>query len=395
MFAKRTEWEFQVNSLTSLLERLKQKNVDIIDLTESNPTRCQFSYPQDQILNSLSLQNNLSYDPQPKGMLSARQAVSRYYEKKGYPIDPERIFLTASTSEAYSYLFRLLADPGDHILIAQPGYPLFQFLADINDLHVDFYSLAYEDGWHIDFETIENQISKKTRVLVLVNPNNPTGSYIKTAELKKINDICRKNKIAIICDEVFFDYQLDPPRERVPTLVSNDEALTFTLSGISKILAMPQMKIGWAIVNGPEAEVSETIKRLEVISDTFLSVSTPVQNALPFWFEWQDKIQNEVKERVKNNFEMLKKESKEISGCQLLSVEGGWYAVLRLPDTKEEDEWVSEFLNSGHVFVHPGYFFDFQDEPCLVLSLLTQPQKFQEGIKRIFRKIAQSQQSAS
>ncbi len=390
MFAKRTDWEFHSNQITLQLDVLKQNAVDVIDLTESNPTRCGFVYPSEKILNTLSDPANLSYQPHPQGMLCARQAVSQYYQRLKVDIDPEKIFLTASTSEAYSYLFRLLADPGDHILIAQPGYPLFQFLADINDLHVDFYSLAYEDGWHIDFETIENQISKKTRVLILVNPNNPTGSYIKKDELTALNHLCQKHHIAMICDEVFFDYPFEDDQKNFLSLAHNRSTLTFTLSGISKILALPQMKIGWIVVGGPEDQVQESLQRLEVISDTFLSVSTPAQNALPQWFSTQEKIQKELKYRTAVNRSELKKMAEHFPQCRLLEAEGGWYAILKIPGIKNEEQWVLELLNEGHVYVHPGYFFDFEDEPCLVLSLLTQPQRFQEGIKRIFRKIAQS-----
>ena len=383
MFASRTDWPLQTNRLTKELETLKKNGVSVIDLTESNPTRAGFSYPQDKIISALADSEVLAYEPSPKGMLKARKAIADDYHEKGIKVHPEQIFLTASTSEAYSLVFRLLLNPGENVLSPRPSYPLFDFLAGLSDVALHSYPLVDQHGWQIDSKKLADIVTPQTKALILVNPNNPTGSYVKKNELEEINRFARSRHLALIADEVFFDYALQPDSKRAPSFAGNQDVLTFTLSGISKALGLPQMKLGWMVVSGPEELVRSASARLEIICDTYLSVNTPAQIALPEWFCLKEKIQSQILTRIKENREFLVSKLSAHS-CKLLQVEGGWYAALQLPDTKSEEEWALEFLRQDHVYVHPGYFFDFDGEaPHVVLSLLPNREVFQEGIKKI------------
>ena len=304
-FAKRTHWELNANPLSVALQRLRDNNVPFLDLTESNPTACGFQYPKDKILSALSKEQNMIYTPCAQGLLDARIEVSRYYAKKGITVDPGQIFLTASTSEAYSYLFRLLLNPQEEVLVARPSYPLFQFLIELNDAQMEFYPLIYDTTparWHIDFQTLQNLISPLTRLLILVNPNNPTGSFITQKEFKKLLEFCMHHGIALVSDEVFSDYAFAENSDRILSVATQNAVLSFSLGGISKSLGLPQMKCGWIAINGPKDMVQEASKRLEVISDTYLSVNTPVQNALAQWLALQEEIQREIQKRLRNIF---------------------------------------------------------------------------------------------
>lgn len=387
LFSRRTNWPLESNRLTVALECLRNEETPVLDLTESNPTRCGFSYPQEQILKSLTEENNLSYRPTPRGDLKAREAISHYYREKSSIISPERIFLTASTSEAYSYLFRLLANPSDHVLFPHPSYPLFSFLGNLNDVRMETYPLIYEGRWNIDLKNTQHLFCDDTRAFVLVNPNNPTGSFVRRDELQGLNSLCQQHNTALICDEVFADFAFDGNRGCV-SLVDNDQVLTFVLGGVSKTLGLPQMKLSWIVMNGPEDLVKKAGLRLEVIADTYLSVNTPTQNAFPLWLSHRKAIQSRINARIRENYSFLKEQAKESRDCELLAAEGGWYAVLKIPDTYSEEEWALAFLNRDHVFVHPGYFFDFDSEAFIVVSLLAADHVFQDGIKRILEHMA-------
>ena len=385
MFAKRTDWKMAQNELMARLEALQKEGAEILNLTESNPTRCQFSYPSNKILPALADPQNMDYDPTSMGALKAREAVSAYYQKKGLTVSAQNILLTASTSEAYSFLFRLLFNPSEGILVPRPSYPLFEFLAQLSDVDMAYYSLKYDGHWQIDFDTLNDAINSNIRAIVLVNPNNPTGSLITPQELLKINELCRQKSIALICDEVFLDYSFNAGSASAKSLARNDAVLTFTLGGLSKSMALPQMKLGWITASGPEKLVENSLARLEVICDTYLSVNTPVQNALGRWLELLPVMQKEILSRVMENYKFLRQNI--INDCTCLDVQGGWYAVLRLPSNRSEEEWVMEFLEKDYTFVHPGYFFDFEDEPYIVMSLLPPAQVFKEGIKRVFNRV--------
>ncbi|MBI5149969.1 MAG: pyridoxal phosphate-dependent aminotransferase [Candidatus Omnitrophica bacterium] len=412
IFSHRTNWPLSSNRITQTLDRLKKENIAVIDLTESNPTRCGFAYPSERILRPLASDKNLRYEPQPQGSLEAREAVACYYKSQGITVLAEQIFLTASTSEAYSYLFRLLADAGEEVLFPRPSYPLFQFLGDLNDVTLRYYLLEHTDRWRINFNSLEKMAGPKTKAVVLVNPNNPTGSFIFKDELDSLNGICQRKNIAIVSDEVFWDYALTPapPGKSVrASLAGNRETLTFALGGLSKTLALPQMKLSWIIVSGPEKLASEACQRLEMIADTYLSVNTPVQNAVPEWLSRKEEFQTPVKQRIGDNLRFLE-EAVKTTKCQLLKPEGGWYAVLRIPLNKiSEEEFILQLLEKEHVFVHPGYFFDFDpfdgpvtgplrvnpersrrvdEEGFLVVSLLPPADDFRKGIEKILQRIA-------
>jgi aspartate/methionine/tyrosine aminotransferase len=383
-FAQRTDWALGSNQISRLREDLRRRGIEVLDLTESNPTRCGLGYPQKALLSSLSHKVNLLYEPSPQGSPQAREAVRQYYRGRGFDVSIERIVLTSSTSEAYSYLFRLLANPGEEILFPKPGYPLFQFLADLNDVRPRYYSLVYDGHWHMDLKHLEESLHPLSKAIVVVNPNNPTGSFIQKKEWEALRAIGGSRNPVFICDEVFWDFTFEPG-EHV-SLVNSHGPLTFTLGGLSKALALPQMKLSWIVISGPEDLVEQSRRRLEVMADTYLSVNTPAQNALQRWLPLSDKIQKEVMKRIQGNLNFLKK-NVQGTPCQLLNTEGGWYAVLRIPNTLGEEEWALKLLKEDHVFIHPGYFFDFEREAFLVASLLPREKVFQSGINRVLSRV--------
>jgi aspartate/methionine/tyrosine aminotransferase len=384
MFSSRFKWNLESNQLALLTDEKRRVGARILDLTESNPTRVGFDYPAEEILGALAQARAMIYEPTPRGLLIAREAVAGYYAERGLAVDPERVHLTASTSEGYSYLFKLLADRGQSFLIPQPSYPLFEFLAALEGVELRPYELSYVHpaGWRIDFDSVEKAIGANTRAIILVNPNNPTGSFVKLREVECLNEICARHKLALIVDEVFGDYGFSDDEGRATSLVSNDVVLTFVMSGLSKILALPQMKLGWIVTSGPADLREEAIERLDFIADTFLSVGAPVQHAAPTWLRWRAEMQNQILERVRGNLSWLGV-AVEGSPLRLLSVEGGWYATLELPRHFTEEEWALALLEKDDTLAHPGYFYDFPREAFLVLSLLPRVAIFREAVNRI------------
>ena len=366
MFSSRLDWDLKPNPIAELLNEKRGRGETVLDLTGSNPTRAGFEYPAG-LLDPQA--GGMQYDPAPRGMLAARDAVSAY---QGVPAD--RLLLTASTSESYGFLFKLLCDPGDEVLTPRPSYPLFEFLASLESIRVKQYPLMYHEGWWLDFDELRSMVTPRTRAILLVNPNNPTGSYLKRSELAQLVALAQATGIAIISDEVFADYAFGLDESRVSTLAACDEVLTFTLSGLSKVCALPQMKLGWISANGPRHE--EALERLELIADTYLSVSTPIQLATARMLETRHIVQRQIRERTQRNLTVL-------AGRQL-RVEGGWCATIQVPRTRSEESWVLDLLRSENVLVQPGYFFDFHAEAFLILSLLTPPEIFAEGVRRIF-----------
>ncbi len=382
-FSSRLQWETQPNPLASLLAEKRGAGAPVLDLTESNPTRAGLEYPGD-LLHALADPRALHYEPDPRGLLSAREAVSRYYAKRGVEVAPSRILLTASTSEAYTYLFKLLADPGDEILVPRPSYPLFEYLAAIESVHVRQYPLRYDGAWHIDFAALEALITPRTRAIVVVNPNNPTGSYLKHDERERLERL----NLPILSDEVFSDFSFHSDPHRIPTLAGTANTLTFAMSGLSKIAGLPQMKLGWIVAGGPGHEAA--LEGLEWIADTFLSVSTPVQLALPRMLAAAAHVQSQILTRAKANLACLREAIAQGSSCHALNVEGGWSTVLQVPRTRGEEAWCLHLLASHDVLVQPGFFYDFEAEAYLVLSLLTIPEVFRVGSGRILAALAQS-----
>jgi alanine-synthesizing transaminase len=385
-FSKRIKWSLDSNRLALLLEEKRSACVQVLDLTQSNPTRVGFHYPAAAILNPLGSPGAMVYEPAPRGLAIARDAVSDYYRSRALAVDPAHVHLTASTSEGYSYLFKLLADHGQSVLAPQPSYPLFDFLAALEGIELRPYELNYHHpaGWEIDFDSLERAIDSNTRAAIVVSPNNPTGSFIKKNEVERLNEICSRHGLALIADEVFSDYPLAPDERRASSLVTNHQVLTFALSGFSKILALPQMKLGWIVTAGPAAVRDEAIERLDLIADTYLSIGAPVQHAAPDWLKTRSEIQEQIVERAHINLQSLQQAE---SSFRLLRVEGGWYAALEIPRYLPEEEWVLQLLERDDVLVHPGYFFDFPREAFLVLSLLPEPDVYREAVRRIVARI--------
>jgi len=382
MFSDRTNWKLTRNRLTQALEEAKANGALLLDLTISNPTRAGLRYDAAGILESLASPQAMDYDPQPRGLPGARAAVAEYYRSRhGVDVDPERLILTTSTSEGYSFVFRLLCNPGDDVLVPKPSYPLFEFLADLQDVKLVPYPLIYDHGWQMDFPSLEKAVTGRTRGVVVVHPNNPTGSYVRGEEREWLNRFCRDHKLALIADEVFLDYALDGAARE--SFASNRHVLTFTLSGISKISALPQMKVAWVGASGPESEVEAALARLEVIADTFLSMNAPMQWAVPVLLEQSKSIQRQLLDRVLANLAELDRQLAGQETCQRLSVEGGWYAVLRVPVTQSDEDLAVELLRRKSVLVHPGHFYDFPRDGFLVLSLITAAGEFTEALRRV------------
>jgi alanine-synthesizing transaminase len=378
MFAKRTNWNLAPNRLSLALAAHRTAGKPLLDLTVSNPTECGFEYDRSAILNALSNPAALSYEPNPRGLEGARRAVAGYYADRDDSVSVEDIFLTTSTSEAYSYVFRTLCDPGDELLIPSPSYPLFDFLAEIQDVRLVRYPLLYDHGWQIDFRAMEQAITPRTRGVIVVHPNNPTGNYVKSAEMTKLNAICSAREIPIIADEVFLDFTLD--QNRPASFAANRGAPTFTLSGLSKICGLPQMKAAWLIASGPQQWKSEALARLEVIADTFLSVNAPVQLAIPSFLEQRHTFQQQVLSRVRQNLTELDRQLAVQKAASRLKVEGAWCAVLRVPAMRSDEDLAIELLKTKAVSVHPGHFYEFPSEGYLVVSLITPEQTFAEGV---------------
>jgi aspartate/methionine/tyrosine aminotransferase len=412
MFSERTNWKLAQNRFTQALEQVRATGAKVLNLTVSNPTRAGLHYDAQAILGALASPRALDYDPQPKGLHEARKAIAGYYcEEHGVSdLDAERIILTTSTSEGYSFVFRLLCNAGDELLVPKPSYPLFEFLADLQDVRLKPYELIYDHGWQMDWPSLEKAVTARTRGVVVVHPNNPTGSYVQAAEIEMLNSFCREHGLAVIADEVFLDYRIgdfqespgqganarplhapggdDKLASSSSSFVANLEVLTFTLSGLSKIAALPQMKVAWVVTTGPQRVIAEAMGRLEVIADTYLSMNAPLQWAMPALLEQRKKIQPQLMQRVKENLAELDEQLAAQRTCERLSVEGGWYAVLRVPVTRSDEELAIELLLEKSVLVHPGHFYDFPSDGYLVLSLITPREDFADGIKAVLERLS-------
>ncbi len=394
MFAKRTNWDLTPNRLSEALAELRAAGKPFLDLTISNPTECGFTYDGARILQALNNPAAVSYEPNPKGLESARRAVTGYYFDRGEDVSLEDIFLTTSTSESYSYVFRTLCDPGDEILVPSPSYPLFDFLAEIQDVKLVRYPLEYSandkatngHGWGIDFRSLEQAITPRTRGVIVVHPNNPTGHFTKSLEKDKLNAICSAGRMAIIADEVFLDFALEG--DRAASFSTNSTALTFTVSGLSKIAGLPQMKAAWLGVNGPRDEKREALGRLEMIADTYLSVNAPVQLAMPVFLQERRNFQTQLLARVRQNLAELDRQLAGQKVCSRLRVEAGWYAVLRVPAIRTDEDLALELLTSRSVYIHPGHFYDFKSEGFLVVSLISPASVFARGVENVLATFA-------
>ena len=387
MFSKRTDWKLTPNRFAQAQEEVRAAGIELLDLSVSNPTRAGLQLDQEGILQALAQPEALEYDPQPKGLLSARKAVARYYKDAHdvYDVDPESLILTTSTSEGYSFVFRLLCNAEDEILVPKPSYPLFDFLAELQDVKLAPYPLVYHDGWQIDFPSLYKAVNHRTRAVVVVHPNNPTGSYASSEEIDSLNRVCSEYNLALVVDEVFLDYSVDgAPRN---SFVSNNSALTFALSGISKISGLPQMKLAWIAANGPREAVTQALARMEVISDTYLSMNAPVQLATSTLLDQRKGLQPLLLDRIRHNLQELDYQLSRQKTCERLRVDGGWYAVLRVPALQADEDLAIDLLRKVAVLVHPGHFYDFSNDGYLVISLITPGDIFREGVKLVLAQL--------
>lgn len=381
MFGRRTNWNLSPNRLAEALARRRAAGLPWIDLSASNPTECGFEYDNRAILNALGAPASLAYHPDPRGLRSAREAVCEYYAARDEDMSLENIILTTSTSEAYSFVFRLLCDPGDEVLIPAPSYPLFDFLADLQDVKLVPYPLFYDHGWHIDLHALESAAGPRTKAVIIVHPNNPTGHFVKTSERDDLNRICASKQMAIVADEVFLDFSLQGLRPS--SFCVNRDVLTFTMSGLSKISGLPQMKLAWFIASGPEPERRGALERLEIISDTYLSLSAPVQVAAKSLLEQRYDFQKQLMSRVRRNLAEMDRQLSIMNSCMRLEIEGGWYAVLRVPAISSDEDLAIQLLEEHGVYLHPGHFYGFPAEGYLVLSLIAPAESFATGLKSI------------
>ena len=379
-FSSRTPSDLAPNRLSRALARLRAAGAPIVDLTVSNPTTVGLAFDEG-VLAPLSSEAGLVYEPEPFGLPAARRAVAAEYARRGVGIAPERIVLTASTSEAYAHLFKLLCEPGDDVLVPAPSYPLFEHLARLDAVRAVPYPLDADGGWAIHADQVAAAITARTRAIVVVSPNNPTGTFLKRRELDPLVALAAGRGVALVGDEVFFEYPLDAPADRASVLAA-EGALVFALGGLSKSAALPQVKLGWMAAGGPEAIVAAALARLEIVADTYLSVATPVQHAAPALVEAGRARRALVQARVEENLAALRGLIASHPACRVPRVEGGWSAVVQVPATRSEDALVLALLEEDRVLVHPGYFFDFPREAFIIVSLLPPPAVFAEGVAR-------------
>jgi alanine-synthesizing transaminase len=387
-YSERLSWSFSSNPFSKLVEESRNAGVPLIDLTVSNPTEVLGDYPHLEIGRAYANVKDFTHRPNPLGARESRRVVARYYEQRELAISPDQILLTASTSEAYSLLFKLFCNSRDEILAPLPSYPLFEYLAALESAHIVPYRLVYDGSWYIDFAHLQRQISPRTRAVIVVNPNNPTGSFLKKFEAEALLDVAQQHNLPIISDEVFMDYSFGADADRVKTLIGHESVLSFSLNGLSKAAGMPQMKLAWIALNGPEDERQVARERLELLLDTYLSVGTPVQCALPELVEIGERIQEQIRFRTAQNLNAVHDLLEGSPAC-CLHCEGGWSAIIQLPRRLSEEEWITRLVNDQHVIVQPGYFFDMPSEAYIVVSLITQPDGFLEGIRRV-RQLASS-----
>ncbi|HEY7185699.1 MAG TPA: pyridoxal phosphate-dependent aminotransferase [Vicinamibacterales bacterium] len=382
MLSNRLPAHAETNALSRAVESLRRDGTPVIDLTASNPTRVGIAYPPD-LLSALSAERALHYEPHPLGLASARKAVADDFARRGVEVDPGGIVLAASTSEAYTWVFKLLCDPGTSVLVPQPSYPLFEHLTRLESVRAVPYNLTYHGRWEIDFESVA-AAPDDTKALLLVSPNNPTGSYVSPSEATRLADLCRERGWAIVADEVFAEYPVEA-QQPATEIVRDRAVLSFTLGGASKALGLPQVKVAWMLVNGPRVARDEALAGLELIADTFLSVGTPVQVALPDLFARAAVVRRAIQDRIAANITRAREVARRYVSCDLLTVEGGWSAVIRVPAVRAEDAFVIDLLRREHILVHPGYFFDFPHEAFLIVSLLPPEDVFADALDRVLR----------
>ena len=387
-FSSRIPDPLSRNRLARVHERLVSSGASVVDLTASNPTLAGFQYPK-AMLDALSSAHSLSYQPDPLGLRSARDGVAAYLRGLGLNIDGRHVVLTASTSDAYSLLFKLLCDPGEEVAVPRPSYPLLEYLTRLDSVAAVPYTLEYHRRWEIDLDGLERLISAATRAVVMVNPNNPTGSFVSSHEIDGVVSLCRHHGVALIVDEVFGVYPMAASNRGPSVLDRAPDVLTFVLGGLSKAVGLPGLKLGWFVVAGPRQEVGRALDRLELLCDTYLSVATPVQLAVEELLSEGAVVTTQIAERVRRNYQHLEGLVATYPAFGLLPVEGGWYAVVQVPATASEEALVLDLLTREHILVHPGYFFDFPREAFLVMSLLPETVTFESATLRVLSHVTE------
>jgi aspartate/methionine/tyrosine aminotransferase len=392
MFSSRTSWDRTENRLARAVQQARSAGHEPFDLTESNPTHAEI-FDLEELIAELGHPRGSLYEPEPRGHREARRAVARYYQGRNYQVDPERLVLSASTSEAYAWIFSLLADDEDTVLIPRPSYPLFSWIAASQKVRLVTYPLQRDANFRIDMGELRRSIDARTRAIVLVHPNNPTGSFVRRDEADALCALAKEHDLALVVDEVFGDYGFDPlAADALPSFLElQDPPLTFIMSGLSKVMLLPQCKLGWTAVRGPDALVHEAMARLELIADTYLSVATPVQLALPAILERRAAVQSAVRRRLRENLDALDSAITALgpsSSVRRLPCAGGWYAVLEVPRIHDEETWVELLIREEDAIVHPGYFFDFDRDGFLVVSLLPKARGFRDAMGRVVRRLA-------
>jgi alanine-synthesizing transaminase len=384
MISSRLQADLTPNAVTRAVAARRRSGRPLIDLTESNPTRVGIPYPSG-LLAPLSDPAALTYDPQPLGLASAREAVAQEYARYGLAVSAARVALTSSTSEAYALLFKLFCDPGDEVLVPQPSYPLFEHLTRLEAVRTVPYEIEYHGAWRIDLDSVARAVTSRSRALLVVSPNNPTGSFLHADDLAALTGVCDAHGLALIGDEVFFDYRLDAA-PRAVSVLSQNHVLTCALGGMSKSGGLPQVKLGWIMWAGPDARVAEAMHGYEVVADSYLSVSTPVQVAAPALLHSAGEVRGLIHARVRRNLTALRLACAHAPSVTTLAVEGGWSAVLQVPAVRSEEELVMTLVNEDGVLVHPGFFFDMTREAYLVLSLIVEPSTFDAGLALLLRR---------
>lgn len=387
MFSARARWNLTPNALSVAVAARRKSGRPFDDLTESNPTNADLELPFADAFQSLSTEPVRRYEPDPRGLSIAREAVRGYYRERGYDVGIDRLVLTASTSEAYGWIFKLLCDPGDDVLVAHPSYPLFDDLAKLEGVSLRPFALSYDGRWELDLHAMRAAATARTRAILLVHPNNPTGSLVSREALDAVVELCRERDLALVVDEVFGDYAWREDPTRAGSAVEVRGALTFTLSGLSKVVATPQIKLGWIVVGGPPALVEESLARLEMIADSYLSVSAPAQHAASALLARRAGVQRAVMARVTANRRAIASRLHDESRSTLLTADGGWYSALRVPRTQSEEAWTLELLDADDVLVQPGWLFDFEREAYLVVSLLPREDVFARAIERVLSRV--------
>ncbi|HLG18662.1 MAG TPA: pyridoxal phosphate-dependent aminotransferase [Bdellovibrionota bacterium] len=387
MFSSRTPAQYAPNDLARAIEEKRSAGNPFLDLTLSNPTQAGFLYSRD-LLNPLTDLASLRYEPSPRGLRNSREALAQYLSANGAKVDPNHLWLTSSTSEAYSFLIKMLVDPGNEVLIPTPSYPLFEPILSLEGVRFQTYPIQYDRGWRIDFESLSERLTPETKALLAVNPNNPTGSFVKAEERRDLWRICEEWNLSLISDEVFFNYPLGKERSGVSFLKKGAPVPTFTMGGVSKEFGLPQMKLSWIHASGPQPILDEASERLDWIADTYLSASIPIQGALPAWLKSGSEVMRQIRARILENESVANDLCKKSKTLEALPVEGGWCKILKFGDRLEEEPFATDLLRHEGVLVQPGYFFDLPFPAAAVVSLLVPTNEFSEGLRRVLRHAA-------